>query len=219
MISLLLLPLALAQAPAPSVTIPAEVKGQPGRIVRLTAETEQKIVRWHLDSSAADLVPFPDSKIALFSAPKPGRYTVLVWTAAGDVPSPAAKCVVVIGDAPAPPAPAPVDPFARDLQQLYERDSTKDKALHVAQLAVLYREAITFARKAEVATAGDLAERIRTAASSLIPADALVAIRKRVAEEIARELPVTSDAPLDSATRDRAAQLFERIANLLGELK
>lgn len=216
MLPILLLPFAFAQSPAPSVKLPSEVKGLPGRIVRLTAETSEKIVRWHLVSDDADLVPFPDGKVALFTAPKPGRYQVLAWTAAGDVPSEAAKCVVVVGD---PPGPAPVEPFARELRKLFADDATTDKSRHVAQLAALYREAIAYAEKAEVATAGDLAARIRAASATLVPAEALVGIRKRVAEEIAKELPLDGEKPLDAATRTKAAKLFERIATHLEDLK
>ncbi len=216
MIPLLILPFTLAQTPEPTIKLPAEAKGQPGRIVRLTAETASKHVRWHLVSDDADLVPFPEGKVALFTAPKAGRYTVLAWTAAGDVPSDAAKCVVVVGE---PVVPAPADPFARDLKKQFVDDGSADKARHLAQLAALYREAIVYADKADVTTAGDLANRIRTAASTLIPADALVGVRKRIAEEIAKELPLDGDKPLDAATRAKAAKLFERIAVRLEELK
>lgn len=216
MLPILLLPLAFSQAPAPAVKLPSEIKGLPGRIVRLTAETSEKNVRWYLVSEDADLVPFPDGKVALFTAPKAGRYAVLAWTAAGDIPSDAAKCVVVVGD---PPGPGPVEPVARDLRKLFADDSTSDKSKHVAQLAALYREAIAYAEKAEVATAGDLAARIRSAASTLIPSEALVGIRKRIAEEIAKELPIEGDKPLDAATRAKAAKLFERLATHLEDLK
>ena len=82
----------------PTIALPAEVNASPGRLVKLTATTEGKLVRWVLASDDADLVPFPDGKTALFCSPKPGRYVVFAWTAAGDVPSEAAKCVVVVGE-------------------------------------------------------------------------------------------------------------------------
>ena len=216
MLPILFLPIALTQAPAPSIVLPDEVKGLPGRIVRLTAETTGKHVRWYLVAADADLVPFPDGKVALFTAPKAGRYTVLAWTASGDMPSDAVKCVVVIGE---PVVPAPTDPFARDLKKQFAEDSSSDKIKHLALLAALYREAIVYAEKAEVATAGDLAARIRAAAGTLLPTDALVGLRKRIAEEIAKELPLEGDKALDSATRTKAARLFERIAVCLEELK
>jgi hypothetical protein len=206
----------LAQPPSPAIKLPDEVKAAPGRIVRLTAETTGRHVRWHLAADDADLVPFPDGAAAVFSSPKPGRYTVLAWTAAGDVPSDAAKCVVVVGD---PPGPAPADPLARDLGKLFAEDATADKPAHAAQLAALYREAVAFAEKADVATTGDLAARIRAAAATLVPADALVGLRKRIAEEVAKELSTDGEKPLDAATRTKAAKLFDRVATTLEGLK
>jgi hypothetical protein len=215
MFPLLLVAVSLSQ-PGPAIQLPAELKAAPGRIVQLRAETEQKSVRWLLLSEEADLVPFPDGKIALFSAPKAGRFTVLAWTARGDVPSEAAKCIVVVGE---PTGPAPLEPLAREFRKLFDDDTDPNKVAHVAQMSALYREAIAFAEKAEVATAGDLAARIRAAATTLIPTESLVGIRKRIAEEIAKELPLDGDKPLDAATRTRAAKLFERIATRLEELK
>lgn len=216
MLPILLLPLIVAPATLPVVKLPAEVQGQPGRMVRLTAETTGKQVRWHLVSEDADLVPFPEGKVALFTAPKPGRYVVLAWTASGDQPSDAARCIIDIREIP---APAPLDPFARDLRKHFALDSTTDKARHLAQLAALYREAIAYAEKSEVATVGDLAARIRAAAAGLMPAEALIEVRKRIAEEIAKELPVDGEVALDPATRAKAAKLFDRIAKHLEELR
>ncbi len=224
--SLPLLPLLLVLAadPDPVVKLPAEVAAQPGRIVQLKAETAGKVVRWALASDDADLIPFPDGKTALFSSPKPGRYLVLAWTAAGDVPSEAARCVVVVGGpSPTPPQPSPppgpADPLAADFRKLFDADATPDKATHLAQLAAVYREAVKFADHPDVRTAAELAGRIRTAAASLLPADALVPLRKRIAEEVAKALPADGDRDLDSATRKKAAELFDRIATSLEALR
>lgn len=216
MVPLILASLALGQSPTPSIKLPAEAKALPGRILQLKAETTGKHVRWFLLSDDADLVPFPDGATALFSSPKAGRYTVLAWTAAGDVPSDAAKCVVTVGE---PPAPPPADPFVTDLQKLYAADAAADKAKALAQLAALYREAVAFAATAEVATTGDLAARIRAAGSTLLAADALVGVRKRIAEEITKELSADAEKPLDAATRTKAGKLFDHVAAVLEELK
>ncbi|HVK08847.1 MAG TPA: hypothetical protein VM597_08740 [Gemmataceae bacterium] len=204
--------LAFVAGPVPAVTLPVEVSAQPGRLVRLQAQTDGKLVRWALASDDADLVPFPDGKVALFSSPKPGRYLVLAWTAAADVPSEAARCVVVVGG---PPPPGPADPLAADLRRLFDADATKDRETHLAQLAAVYREVVTFADHPDVRTAAELAGRIRAAANSLLPADALVPLRKRVAEEIARHLPADGDRELTPATRKTAAELFDRVATAL----
>lgn len=212
MLPTVLLALAAGQPPAvPVVRLPPEVRAAPGRIVTLKADTAGSQVRWLLASDDADLVPFPDGKVALFCGPKPGRYRVFAWTAAGDVPGEAARCVVVVGEVP----PGPADPFAADLRRLFAEDRTPDKAAHLAQLAAVYREAVAVAERAEVRTAGELAARIRKAAASLLPVDALTGVRKRIADEVAKHLPPDGEQPLDATTRRTAAELFDRIATSL----
>ncbi|MCZ2341039.1 MAG: hypothetical protein LC104_04490 [Bacteroidales bacterium] len=225
------LPVLVALAAPPSITLPAEVLARPGRLVTLTAQTTGQQVRWLVASEAADLVPFPGEKTALFCTPTPGRYLVFAWTAAGDEPSEAARCVVVVRDTPpVPPVPPPVppppqppappaDPLTLALQKLYSEDRSPNKSVHLAQLAALYREAIAFAQRPELQTAGDLAARLKSAAATLLPADALIPIRQRIAEETARVLPVDSDRPLDSATRSAAAALFTRLATSLESIR
>ena len=215
-----MLPLILAAAVGPpTIALPPEVTAQPGRLVKLTAVTEGKLVRWQLAGEDADLVPFPDGKTALFCSPKPGRFTVFAWTATGDVPSEAAKCVIVVGEPQPIPPPKPIDTLAAEFRKLLASDSTIEKLVHLAQLAALYREAASFVDNPEVKTAGDLAARIRAAANTLLPAEALVGIRKRVAEEIAKELSSDGEAPLDAAMRRKAAALFHRIAASLEAAK
>lgn len=209
------LPVFLLLAAAPAIELPAEVAAKPGRLVTLTAETTGRTVRWAVASDNADLIPFPGGKTALFCSPTPGRYLVLAWTAIDEEPSEAARCIVVVGEPSPVPPPEPTDKLTAEFQQLFSADASANKAEHLAQLAALYREAVAFADRPEVKTAGDLAARLRTAAATLLPADALVAIRKRIADEIVRQLPVESDRPLDAATRSTAAALFARIATSL----
>ena len=217
------LPLLLLLTAPPTVELPAEVRAQPGRLVTLSARSTGRVIRWALASDEADLVPFPGGQTALFCAAKPGRYLVLAWTATEDLPSEAARCVVIISEVPPvppkPPDPEPVDPLTRDFRRLYLEDSTPGKRQHLAQLAVLYREAVRFAERPEIQTAGELAHRIRQASASLLPVDALIPLRKRIAEEISRLLPIDSDQLLDSTRRATAAQLFARIATSLEGLQ
>ncbi|MGL4423950.1 MAG: hypothetical protein ACRCZF_25070, partial [Gemmataceae bacterium] len=76
---LLLVAVLLTADPAPPITLPALPSTRPGRLLKLSAQTQPpgKPVRWTLASDDADLVPFPDGSAAVFSAPKPGRYLVL----------------------------------------------------------------------------------------------------------------------------------------------
>lgn len=200
----------------PSIHLPAEVRVAPGRLLRLHADTVEKHVAWALASEGADLEPFPDAKTAVIVAPRPGRYLVLAWTARGDVPSAAARCWVIVAE----PDPGPAaDPLIEQLQKLYAADNDPEKAGHLAQLAVLYREAVGFAARAEVRTVGELADRIRQAGGTLLPASALVEVRKRIAEELSATLPGRGQTPLDETTRQAAAKVFERIGMALEALR
>ena len=198
--------LALQCAAPVGVALPAEVQVPPGRVVVLKAETAGEVVRWATLADGVDLLAFPDGKSAVFCSPVAGRFTVLAWTAAGNVPSEAARVVVVVGT----PKPAAND-FAAELRSLL----TTADAGHVKTLAAAYRAAAELAGKPDIATAGELAERVRAAVRGALPADALGAIRKRIAIESAARLPAGPDAPLTAEIRASAAKLFAEIATTL----
>lgn len=112
-ISLALILFLAATAQGQSLTLPPEVKGEPGAFISIPAATTGKIVQWvALD---AGLAVFPvellkDSKTAVVSGPK-GRYRLLAYTSIKDAPSAPAITVVVIGEAPpVPPKPPGPDP-------------------------------------------------------------------------------------------------------------
>jgi hypothetical protein len=206
------------QPPAepPAVVLPAEVNAAPGRAVVLKATSPGKQIRWLLPSSDADLVPFPDGKTAVFAAPKPGRYSVYAWTAAGDVPGEAARCVVVVGE------PVPVPPenrFERDLLAAYAAEPAADKALHAKALAAAYREIEQLLRGGAGTTPGDVAAKLRACVEARLGADALRAVRSRLGEEIGKRFPADAEAALTPAQRADLAAAFARVAALLERLK
>jgi hypothetical protein len=100
---------------APEIELPPNVAAAWPGFVTLTAKTTQKEVVWFSVSPEFQLVPaeiLKDSKYALGSASRPGRYMVLAWTAEGGVPSKPAVCWVTVGDpAPTPPIPVPPTPL------------------------------------------------------------------------------------------------------------
>lgn len=105
-----------ATASGQTITLPAEVKGNPEAFLSVPATTDGKVVRWVTMDAGLNVFPvelLKDSKTAVVTGPK-GRYRLLAYTAVGDVPSAPAICVVVIGEAPpvppVPPGPDPVPP-------------------------------------------------------------------------------------------------------------
>ena len=102
-----------ASARGQTITLPAEVKGEPGAFLSVPATTDGKVVRWVAMDAGLNLFPvelLKDSKTAVVIGAK-GRYRLLAYTAVGDVPSSPAICTVIIGEAPpVPPGPTPPDP-------------------------------------------------------------------------------------------------------------
>ena len=195
----------LSAAPV-GVTLPAEVSTPPGRIVVLKAETAGEVVRWASLAEGVDLLPFPDGKTAVFCSSTPGRFTVLAWTASGNVPSEAARVVVVVGT----PTPVSLD-FAQELRALVAAADGEQ----VTKLAAAYRGAAELAGKPDITTAGQLAEQVRALVRAALPTDALGAIRKRIATESGTRLPAGPDTPVTPEIRGVAGKLFLDIATIL----
>lgn len=135
-------PSILRAAADPTVKLPAEVRTKPGRLLKLSAETDGKTVRWAIASEDADLIPSESGRWAIFSAPAPGRFIVLAWTAAGDVPSEAARCIVVVGDAPPGPAPGPAPIPVDGFRVLIVYETADLPKMPAAQVNILYSQSV-----------------------------------------------------------------------------
>ena len=100
-----------ATAQGQTLTLPAEVRGNPGEFVTVPATTDGKSVQWLTMDAGLNVFPvtlLKDSKTAVVTSTVKGRYRLLAYTAKGDMPSAPAICVVVIGEAPpVPPGPGP----------------------------------------------------------------------------------------------------------------
>lgn len=103
----------LSLAAPPSLELPKEVTGDPGAFVQVPAKTDGKHVSWKAIDAGLNLFPtelLKDTKTAVVTAARPGRYRLIAVTAAGDEVSPFAETLVVIGNAPIPPPPDPPTP-------------------------------------------------------------------------------------------------------------
>lgn len=210
-----------ALAADPTVSLPPAVAARPGRLVQIAARTDCKLVRWYLAGEDADLIVMESTRSAIFSAMAPGRYKILAWTAAGDIPSEAAVCVVTVGSAPpAPPEPVvPTDPLAVALKGLFEANQDPDKAKQLAALADVYRRAGKAAGDPEIKTSGDLFAFARRQALATLPPMALETIRARLGEELTAVLPTDPDAALTPSIRTSATEIYNKLAAILEALK
>lgn len=101
----------------PTLTLPAEVKGDPGAFVRIAATTNGREVKWIAVTPGLNVFPaemLRDSRSTVVVASAEGRYQLLAYTALDGLPSDPATTTILIGSAPPPqppgPAPPPVPP-------------------------------------------------------------------------------------------------------------
>jgi hypothetical protein len=221
----LLLPLSARSQDAPTIKLPAELKIQPATISELKAETTGKHVKWVVLTPGLSTRACESGRTLLVSGP-PGRYELLAYTAAGDVPSEAARCVVVISKddkkeddktPPIPPKPKPPDELRKRLSAAIAAD--KATSADVLQLAAVYRESVKVVNDAELPSSKELLRRLREVSASLLTTpDAMTTVRELVAMELASLLGPPSDEVLTVAQRKLAAELFNRLSTTLEEL-
>lgn len=220
---LALFPLSLAAAP-PSLSVPAKLQAEPGRLCRIVAQTDGKTVKWYSTRTDCDLVPISDSgKIALFVAPGAGVYRVICWTAAGDEPSDAAVCEITVGAGPPPgppPPPPPVEEITARLQALWPRETDAQRAANATLLADVYQQGHTqFAYDQSLTSAGLLLAALQGAANAKLNRGALPVVRGEVKVYLNTRLSWTSNTPLTDARRQQAAEEFGRVERALRSLK
>lgn len=214
---------------SPTVTLPIEIRGEPGQFVRILAQSSGPEVRWYSCDHGLNLFPvdlLKDSKTAVAVALRPGRYRLLAWTAQGDVPSEAAVCVVTIGDPPNPgpdppnPPLPPVDPFLAALQAAFASDLDPGKVGHKANLSALYRQGASMvSTRTELKTWGELFDVMTQAAATLGVKGKLMPLQGVLQSKLASALPTARTTALDAGGRKLAHDTFTSISDYLDKVK
>ena len=212
--------------------ITGELKVSENRLVRLAAagDVDGAALIWDVDRE--DVADIEEVGGRLIFAGPAGTYKVklrAIRSKDGKTTAETARATVVIGSGPpVPPGPVPPVPpvppgpesvLVKDLRAAYAADTGPLKAQQVASLAAVYREVASKTTSADLKTAGDLLSVLRTAVASLVPPDALVGLRKRIGTELSASLPTDPAAVLDSVTRQKAAEVFGRVASALEVIK
>lgn len=206
-----LVALLFAQAPAPALTLPPSVQGEPGKIIVLRVETAGKAVRFYpldkgLDFADAALLASP--KVAIVTAARPGKYRVLAYSSVNDQPTEPSICVVeVTGDAK-PDDVKPVNPDAlqRDLRGIYDginEDAKLDKTLALASVLKAYAATPPSAK-----TVGAYFLELQSALNQAALPASLKPFRERLGREIGGVLGSNIGSPL---TPDLAAAASARL--------
>jgi len=210
----------LLLAQSPKVELPAELQARPGRLIQITARSENKVVKWFLANGDADLIVMESTRTAIFSAMESGQYRIVAYTAAGDVPSDPSVCVVTVGDGkPGPILPTPEsDPFARSLAAIWGALNEPSKIASKAILADVFRQGMAMADDKRFLDLGAFNTALKQLRADRLPGDKLVSIRERIAEELAT-LGDDSQAAFGPELRAKAKSICGRIVAALEMLK
>jgi hypothetical protein len=127
----------------PTITLPPDIRTRPGILAAINAREASGEVVFHCCNPNASLVQI--NQTAVFTAPKPGQYKVMAWSAKGSRISEPAECTVFVeGDVPPnPPGPDPIPPTPipqGELRVVFVYESASN--LSKEQLAVLHSPAI-----------------------------------------------------------------------------
>ncbi len=237
---------ARAQQPEPPspLKLPATVAATLNVAVLVKAESTGKIHRWKADAGLVVVPPSlptpggkPGTNETWIVPIAKGRFKLTVTTAT-DTDFVDAETVVVVdgalpapGPTPVPPGPVPPplpptppappsDPLLAKLLASFFDDALPSnlKKIQLKSLVALYEAGAQLAQDPEILTGGELARRIKTIGDKMVPPGSLVALRKLLSAELAAAL---GDDPLTKLTpdqRERAVQMFIRVARLLSAL-
>lgn len=204
------------------IKLPAEIKVAPGELVEIVATGDGiTSIAWVSPDAGLSIIPAKKLKDPLTTfavAVKPGTYRVIAVGVGEDgLTSPVTVSILCTGSGPV--VPPETDPLLGKLQAAYTSDTSADKSKHLTNLVSLYKLAGPFAAKPEITTVGELARKIKEASGTLVPGNALIGIRRTLAEELGKVLPDQEDAALTAELRSKAAETFSRFEALLRAVK
>lgn len=208
--------------------LPSEIKAKAGRQVTLEAKVKGEC-RWLVPPGspcdrtekgrtlAVTPIEAVDFAIGVVSIPD----GVVTWTtikAASPAPKPPEPKPP---EPPAPIPPAPASALTLKLQAAYLADTAQPTAKDGQRLLLkgLYEAMTDHARKPEIVTTTDLLADLKAVSAQIVPASALVELRKIISAEIVASIGTAPAAKLDPELRPKAIDVFGRIAKSLGEVK
>lgn len=215
--------IALVLACFAQLTLPAEIRGEPGTFITISADTKGSIVRYvPLD---AGLQVFPahllaDKKSTVVLSLTPGRYRVLGYTAVDGNPTEPAVVSVVIGDRPTPPDQVPDHAaLLSALSGIWGGHVERDKQAKLNQLIATYRSIEGITADEQIRTTDALMRAcVEARKKSGLADDAILPIRQRITEEWTRALG-DGDAPLTPELRARARGVAIKVLRALEGLR
>lgn len=225
---LLLALVGVAWAAPPKRAVPLKVEGGETVVVvkgfpcTVTAPEGAHVYIWSVPDGVRASKSPAGNVLTVTAAPKGahrvGVISVTIDFDAKRVVEDSGEVTLNVGDVPAPPGPTPVDPLARTLRYAYESCQDKDskgvgKTQRAAELSALYAGSGPLVAKAK--TAGELQALLADARKLLMPDDAVLPLRKAIADHLKGVLPgKDSDPPGDPA---RLAGVFDSLSAAIKE--
>jgi len=205
------------------LTLPAEIRAEPGTFVTITADTRGSIVRYvPLD---AGLQVFPahllaDKKSTVVLSLTPGRYRVLGYTAIDGNPTEPAVVSVVIGERPTPPDQVPDHAaLLSALSGIWGGHVERDKDRKLDALIATYRAIESITADEKIKTTDALMRAcVEARKKAGLADDAILPIRQRITEEWTRALG-DADAPMTPELRARARGVATKVLRALEGLR
>jgi len=236
LVGLLVASAATAQQPEPApvpspLKLPATVTATLNVPVLVKAESTGKLHRWRGDLGLVVVPPGTKSNECWIVPTAKGRIKLVCMTVT-DTDFVEAETFVVVDGAPAPTPPGPVpplpphpptppappaDPLLAKLLASFLDDLLPAglKKIQVKSLVAVYEAAAQLAADPTIQTTGDLLKRIKTVSDVTVAPGSLVTLRRLLSAELQASLGDDPAAKLTPEQRERAIQLFLRVARLL----
>jgi hypothetical protein len=213
----------LALACIGQLTLPAEIRGEPGTFITITANTSGSIVRYVPLDSGLQVFPahlLADKKSTVVLSLTPGRYRLLGYTAVDGNPTEPAVVSVVIGDKPTPPDQIPDHAaLLSALSGIWGGHVERDKQAKLEQLITTYRAIDGITQDAAIKTTDALMRAcVEARKKSGLADDAILPIRQRITEEWTRALG-DADTPLTPELRAKARGVAIKVLRALEGLR
>lgn len=206
----------------PYIKIADKVQAKPGRLVKLSVQTNGKVVKWFSASDENDLVVSDSGLWAIFCATIPGDYRVFVYTSMNDIPTDPQLCLVTVaGQQPAPVPPTPVDPvsaFESKLKSIIDKNQESKKIDCVKLLSSVYGKLSLASQDESYKTIKDLYEYgIKLSLASLTPDD-IQDVRDFIGSYLNALAPTSTEKVINKNDRDLFYREFKMISETLAKL-
>lgn len=206
----------LALLAQPTISLPTTLVARPGRLVQVVAKTDAKVVRWFLSSPAdADMIVMESTRSVIFSSVVSGKYRLVAYTAAGDLPSEPAICDITVGELV---VPVPIDPLTTSLQAIYSALNEQGKEESLAILLDVYRRGRAIVSDPAILDIGAFNAALVASRRSKLDDSKLPTMRDRIAAEWA-VLGTDSSLDMSAEVRNKILAIMNRIVLALESVK